>query len=193
MLNYIWGGMILVGLTVGAFNGRMQDITNTVVDSSKEAVMLCVTMLGIMSMWTGVMKIAERAGLIDTLSLKLKPLLRLLFPGIPREHLALKYISINFIANVLGLGWAATPAGLKAMEELQKLNTRKDTASNSMCMFLIINMSSLQLVTMNILAYRSQYQSANPSEIIGPGLLATVFSTIAGVAACKIFEKRRGE
>jgi spore maturation protein A len=193
MLNYLWGGMIVIGLVIGVFTGRMQAITNAIVDSSKDAVMLCVTMLGIMSMWTGVMKIAERAGLIDSLSAKLKPLLKYLFPEVPSGHLAMKHISTNFIANFLGLGWAATPAGLKAMEELQKINSHKDTASRSMCMFMIINMSSLQLVTMNILAYRSQYQSANPSEIIGPGLLATVISTIAGVLACKLFEKRRGE
>jgi len=135
------------------------------------------------------MRIAERAGLVDMLSEKMSPFLRFLFPEIPPGHKAFKYISTNFIANVLGLGWAATPAGLKAMEQLQILNPRKDTASKSMCMFMIINMSSLQLVTMNIIAYRSQYHSANPSEIIGPGLAATLCSTIAAVTFGKILEK----
>ncbi|MDR1538809.1 MAG: nucleoside recognition protein [Clostridiales bacterium] len=193
MLNYLWGGMIIVGLIVGAINGRLMEITNAAIDSSKEAVTLCVTMLGIMSMWTGLMKIAEKSGLIDMLSGKLAPVLRYLFPDIPRDHTAFKHISTNFIANILGLGWAATPAGLKAMEELQSLNPSKDAASKSMCMFMIINMSSLQLVTMNILAYRAQYNSANPSEIIAPGIITTILSTIAGVMFCKIAERRSWE
>ena len=189
MLNYIWGIMILIGVAVGAINGRLQDVTNAAIVSAEDAVKLCITMLGVMSMWTGLMKIAERAGLVNMLSKRMAPLLRFMFPDIPRGHKAFQYISTNFIANILGLGWAATPAGLKAMEELQVLNPVKDTASKSMCMFMIINMSSLQLVTMNIIAYRSQYNSANPSEIIGPGLIATLFSTIAAVAFGKILEK----
>jgi spore maturation protein A len=190
MLNYIWGGMILIGLVVAAFTGRLQDVTNEAINSSKDAVMLCVTMLGIMSMWTGLMKIAEKSGLIEVLSNKLSPALKFLFPDIPKDHLAMKHIATNFIANILGLGWAATPAGLMAMEEMQKLNPKKDTASRSMCTFLIINMSSLQLVTMNILAYRSQYNSKNPSEVIGPGIITTIISSIASVIFCKAAERR---
>ena len=189
MLNYIWGSMILIGIVIGAINGRMQDVTNVAVESAKDAVMLCVTMLGVMSMWSGLMKIAERAGLVDMLSEKMAPVLHYLFPDIPKGHNALKHISTNFIANIIGLGWAATPAGIKAMNEMQSLNKRKDTASKSMCMFMIVNMSSLQLVTMSIIAYRLQYNSVNPSEIIGPGIIATLFSTIAGVAVAKICEK----
>ena len=189
MLNYIWGYMIMIGLAVGMVTGRMQDITNAVIESAKDAVMLCVTMLGVMSMWSGLMKIAERAGLVNKLSEKMAPFLHYVFPDIPRGHNAFKHIATNFIANILGLGWAATPAGIKAMEELQTLNTYKDTASRSMCMFMIINMSSLQLVTMSVIAYRSQYNSANPSEIIGPGLIATLFSTIAGIIVGKLSEK----
>ena len=189
MLNYIWGVMILIGIAVGAINGRLQEVTNAAIVSAEDAVKLCITMLGVMSMWTGLMKIAERAGLVDILSEKMAPMLRFLFPDIPRGHKALKHISTNFIANILGLGWAATPAGLMAMRELQALNPRKDTASKPMCMFMIINMSSLQLVTMNIIAYRSQYNSSNPSEIIGPGLVATLFSTIAAVIFGKILQK----
>ena len=181
MLNYIWGGMIIIGLAVGAATGRMQEITNAVIDSSKNAVTLCVTMLGIMSMWTGLMRIAERAGLIESLSGKMMPALRRLFPDVPQGHPAFKHIAANFIANMLGLGWAATPAGLKAIGELQSLNKNKESASDAICMFMIINMSSLQFVTMNIIAYRSQYNSANPSEIIGPGLIATLASTVAGI------------
>jgi len=189
MLNYIWGSMILIGIAVAAINGRLQDVTNAAIESSKDAVMLCVTMLGVMSMWAGLMRIAECAGLVDLLSKKMAPVLRYLFPEIPRGHNAFKHISTNFIANILGLGWAATPAGLKAMREMQSLNPHKETASKSMCMFMIINMSSLQLVTMSILAYRAQYNSVNPSEIIGPGLIATICSTIAGIIFAKACEK----
>lgn len=189
MLNYVWSGMILLGILVAAFTGKMPDVTNAAISSSKEAVTLCITMLGVISMWTGLMKIAEKAGLIDALSKKMTPFLHFLLPEIPKGHKSMQYISTNFIANILGLGWAATPAGLKAMEELQKLNRNKNTASKSMCMFMIINMSSLQIVSMNIIAFRAQYNSANPSEIIGPGLLATLVSTISGVLACKLLER----
>jgi spore maturation protein A len=169
----------------------MQEVTNAIIDSAKSAVTLCITMLGVMSMWTGLMRIAEKAGLIESLSNKMMPALRWLFPEIPKNHVAFRHIATNFIANILGLGWAATPAGLKAMNELQSLNRDSNTASDSMCMFMIINMSSLQLVTMNIIAFRSQYNSANPSEIIGPGLIATLGSTVAGVLAALLLRKKR--
>ncbi len=188
MLNYIWGFMVLLGIVVAAFTGKMQDISNAAITSSKDAVTLAITMLGIISMWTGLMKIAEKSGLIKMLSRKMMPILMFLFPEIPKGSKALNHISTNIIANILGLGWAATPAGLLAMEELQKLNKEKERASRSMCMFMIVNMSSLQLVSMNIIAYRSQYESINPSEIIGPGILATVVSTIVGVLFAKMAE-----
>lgn len=189
MLNYLWGVMILIGIAVAAFTGKMPDITNAAVDSSKEAVTTCITMLGIISMWTGLMKIAEEAGLIKVLSKKMMPFLRFLFPDIPKKHKSLEYIATNVIANIFGLGWAATPAGIKAMEEMQKLNVKKDTASKSMCMFMVFNMSSLQLICVNLIAYRSQYNSQSPSEIIGPGFFATFISTIAGIAITKVIER----
>jgi len=191
MLNYIWTGMILIGVVFGAASGRLSQVTNAAVSSSKDAVALCVTMLGVMSLWTGLMKIAEKSGLIQKMSDGLRPVLHFLFPNIPQDHLAMKYISTNFIANFLGLGWAATPAGLKAMEALQTLNPDKEMASVEMCTFLIINMSSIQLITVNVIAYRAQYNSANPSEIIGPGLIATAISAAAGIAAAKLLGGRR--
>ena len=121
MLNYLWAGMILVGVVYGAFSGRMPDITNAALDSAKDTVSLCITMIGVMSFWTGIMEIASRAGIIETAAKKMKPLIRFLFPEIPEGHKAGEHITTNFIANFLGLGWAATPAGLKAMEELGKL------------------------------------------------------------------------
>jgi len=189
MLNYLWCGMILLAIVTAAFTGNLPEITTAALDSAREAVMLCITILGVLSMWTGLMKIAERAGLITQLSDKMKPLLRYLFPEIPKNHPSLKYIATNFIANILGLGWAATPAGLKAMESMQQLNPKKDTATASMRMFMVINMSSLQLITVSIIAYRMQYNSVNPSEIIGPGILVTGLSTIVAVVFCKVVER----
>lgn len=203
MLNYLWAGMILVGIVYGAFNGKMPDITNAALDSAKEAVTLCITMIGVMSFWTGIMEIASRAGIIGMAARKMRPLIRFLFPRIPKEHRASEHIATNFIANFLGLGWAATPAGLKAMEELGKLEDdrragraagparKKGIASNEMCTFLIINISSLQLIPVNVIAYRSQYGSANPAGIVGAGIAATAVSTGAAIVFCKLMERKR--
>ena len=189
MLNYIWAGMILLSIAVAAVNGTMPGLTAAVIDSAKEAVSLAIAMLGVVAMWSGIMRIAELSGLVAGLTRKMAPALLKLFPELDKKNKALRYISLNVIANLLGLGWAATPAGLKAMEELQKINPDKSRASKSMCMFLIFNMSSLQIVSINIVAYRSEFNSANPAEIIGPGLLATLVSTAAGITAAKVFEK----
>lgn len=203
MLNYLWAGMILVGVVYGAFSGRMPDITNAALDSAKDAVSLCITMIGVMSFWTGIMEIASRAGIIETAAKKMKPLIRFLFPEIPEGHKAGEHITTNFIANFLGLGWAATPAGLKAMEELGKLEDdrrkgkvsgtvrKKGIAGNEMCTFLIINISSLQLIPVNVIAYRSQYGSANPAAITGAGILATAVSTGVAIIFCKIMDRKQ--
>lgn len=195
--------MILVGVVFGAFNGKMQDITNAALDSSKEAVTLCITMIGVMAFWTGIMEIASKAGIIQMASRKMRPLIRFLFPGIPEGHKAGEHITTNFIANFLGLGWAATPAGLKAMEELGKLEDdrclgkapgiarKRGVASNEMCTFLIINISSLQLIPMNVIAYRSQYGSPNPAAIVGAGIVATAVSTGAAIVFCRLMDRRR--
>ena len=171
MLNYLWAGMMMLGIIYAAFTGRMPDITNAALDSSKEAITLCITMIGIMSFWVGLMEIATKAGIIEQLSRKLKPLIHFLFPNLPDNHPAATHITTNIIANILGLGWAATPAGLKAMEELKNLedDRRKyrlpgkvrtpETASNEMCTFLIINISSLQLIPVNVIAYRRDRKS----------------------------------
>ena len=203
MLNYLWAGMILIGIVFGAFNGRMQDITNAALDSSKDAVTLCITMIGVMAFWTGIMEIASRAGIIQMASRKMRPLLRFLFPRLPEEHKANEHIATNFIANILGLGWAATPAGLRAMAELKNLEEdrragrapgparRRGIAGNEMCTFLIINISSLQLIPVNVIAYRSQYGSVNPAGIIGAGIAATAVSTGAAVIFCKMMDRGR--
>lgn len=205
MLNYLWAFMILTGVIWGALNGNLSAVTDGALTSAKEAVMLCITMLGIMSFWTGLMEIGRKSGLIERLSSKMGPVLHFLFPKIPEKHPALEYISTNIIANILGLGWAATPAGLKAMESLKDLEEtrRKEysqgkkipkpvsegTANNEMCTFMIINISSLQLIPVNMIAYRSQYGSPDPTAIVGPAIAATLFSTVIGVALCKLLDR----
>lgn len=202
-MNYLWGLMIVSGIVYAALTGTLPEVTQAAIDSSKEAVTLCITMVGVMSLWVGLMRIAEKAGIIAGAVRWLKPFLRFLFPGIPKEHLANQYIAENFIANVFGLGWAATPAGLRAMEELSKLEDdrrrgrlpgpvrKKGIASNEMCTFLIINISSLQLIPVNVIAYRSQYGSVNPAAIVGPGIVATAVSTLVAVIFCKMMDGKR--
>ncbi len=202
MLNYIWGSMILIGIVYGSLTGHMAEVTNAALDSSREAVNLCITMIGVMAFWMGLMEIAEKAGLIDKWTKAISPFVSFMFPNIPKGHMARKYISTNIIANVLGLGWACTPAGLKAMEELAKLEAergnpaylddgmgivgkRERIASNEMCTFLILNISSLQLIPVNMIAYRQQYGSVNPAGIIGPAIVATFVSTLTAVVYCK--------
>ena len=200
MLNYVWAGMIIIGILYGAFQGNMADITNAALDSSKEAVTLCITMMGVMSLWMGLMEIAAKAGIIQAVSKVMAPVIRFFFPQIPKGHRASEYITTNFIANILGLGWAATPAGLQAMEALGELENdrrngrtpgivrKKGIASNEMCTFLILNISSLQLIPINIIAYRSQYGSVNPAGIVGAGLIATTISTLVACLFCRIKE-----
>lgn len=201
MLNYLWGFMILIGVAYAALTGKLPDVTDAALDSAKEAVALCITMTGVMSFWVGLMRVAENAGIIKSASKGLMPFLHFLFPRIPKEHKANEYIATNFIANIFGLGWAATPAGLKAMEALSELEEErrkgsgsrpapKGVASKEMCTFLIINMSSLQLIPVNIIAYRSQYGSVNPTAIVGPAVAATTISTIAAILFCKVMERR---
>ena len=202
-MNYLWGFMIVTGVVFAAFNGTLPEVTEAAVGSAKEAVALCITMMGVMSLWVGIMRIAENAGVIEGAAKKLTPLLKFLFPNIPKDHPANRFIAANMIANVFGLGWAATPAGLKAMEELSKLEEERRNgrlpgpvrkpgiASNEMCTFLIINISSLQLISVNMIAYRSQYGSVNPTAIVGPAILATFVSTAAAIVFCKAMDGKR--
>lgn len=195
MLNYLWGFMIIIAIIVGIFSGRIDEVSNATLSSSKEAVTLCISMLGIMAMWTGLMEIAKKNGIVSSFTKALRPILRFLFPDIPQYHIVNEYIASNMIANILGLGWAATPMGLMAMKELKKLNKDSDVASYDMCTFLIINISSLQLIPVNIIAYRSQYGSVNPAEILAAGIVATMFSTIVGFAFAVVARKlsKRGK
>lgn len=203
MLNYLWGYMILIGLAVGVITGQVEAVSNASIDSAGEAVTLAITMLGIMSMWTGLIEIARRAGLLDSMTRGLRPVLRFLFPRLPVKHRVNEYLTANIIANLLGLGWAATPMGLKAMKELAALERERiapeapdevqlTKASDEMCTFLVVNISSLQLIPVNVIAYRAQYGSVNPAAIVVPGLIATTVSTAVAVVFCRMM-CRRGE
>ena len=191
MLNSLWAGMILIGIIFAAFTGRIPEITDAALDSSKEAVTLCITMIGVMAFWMGLMEIASKAGMIEKGAKMLKPFVRFLFPEVPEGHKAGEHITTNIIANFLGLGWAATPAGLKAMEELGKLNHGSPVASNAMCNFLILNISSLQLIPVNVIAFRSQYGSVDPTAIVGAGIVATAISTRTAIVFCKIMDRKK--
>jgi len=197
MLNALWAGMIIVGVIWAAIHGNMEAVTGGVLESAKEAVNLAITMLGVMSFWCGILKIGENAGLIQLLTKKMKPVIRFLFPQMPQNHPAEQHISTNMIANLLGLGWAATPAGLRAMKELIQLEKERgnkkwtDGASDEMCTFLVINISSLQLIPINMIAYRSQYGSTDPTAIVGPVIAATAISTMAAVVFAKLMSQNR--
>ena len=197
MLNMLWALMILAGIVYGALNGTMKEITEAMLESAGEAVSLCIATGGVMAFWTGMMEVAESAGLIRSLTKKMDPFIRFLFPAIPKEHEARKYISLNIIANILGLGWACTPAGLKAMEALAAMEKQRsgpgyeeNRASNEMCTFLILNISSLQLIPVNMIAYRQQYGSPQPAGIIAPAILATLISTAVAVIYCKVKDQK---
>lgn len=197
MLNYIWAIMILLGIVYAACTGQMENVTNAALDSAGEAISLCITMAGVMALWMGLMEIAQQAGLIQKMTKGIRPFLKFMFPRIPDGHPALGYIATNIIANVMGLGWACTPAGLKAMDALAQLEKERGNAegiaSNEMCVFLILNISSLQLIPVNMIAYRSQYGSSDPASIIAPAIVATLISTVAAIAYCKIKDRSAGK
>lgn len=190
MMNYLWSGMILVGLLYSIFAGTLGNVTEAVVNSAREAVNLVISIAGITAFWTGIMKIAEQAGLVEKLARKINPLLRFLFPELEKEEKANYYISLNFLSNFLGLSHASTSSGLLAFQELDRINGHSTTASRAMCTFLIINVSSLQLLPINIIAYRAQYGSPAPAQIAGPAIFATAMSTLAAVVFCKIMNRR---
>ena len=195
MLNYIWAFMLLVGIIYGAWSGNISEVSTAVLDSSVQAVELVISMA---ALWCGLMEIADNAGIVKLLSKGLRPVVLWLFPGLRREkgEKAVEYITLNFIMNMLGTGWSATGPGLMAMEELNRLKCSDsqinvDTASDEMCTFLVMNISSLQLIPVNIIAYRRAYGSVEPAKIVIPALIATSISTVAAVIFCKIMCKCR--
>src|SRR5690606_1928748 len=167
MVNIVWILLILIGLVVAAFNGKIEAVTQAALDNAKYAVELCFGLIGVYALWLGLIKVAQEAGLVTKVSQKMQGIMRFLFNDIPAKHPAMGAITMNIIANMLGLGNAATPFGIKAMKELQELNSQKDRATNAMCMFLVINTSSVQLIPATVIALRSTAGSSNPTEIIG--------------------------
>lgn len=187
MLNYIWLGLLVIGFIVGMMSGRIEQVTHAVIDSTRNAVDLSIGLLGIMCLWTGLMKIAEKSGLVQGIARMVRHIINFIFPEVPKRHPARGAIVMNLVANFLGMGNAATPLGLKAMSELQKLNPDKDVATNSMSMFLVLNTSAIQLIPATIIAVRAAAGSSNPSDIIGTIWVTSICSTIVGVTTVKLF------
>ena len=190
MLNSIWSVILLIGIIIAAFTGNLEAVSSGILTSTQDAIDLLIVMCGMIAMWNGFLTIAEGSGLIRQLTHYMRPLLRILFPRLPPSHPANDYICANFIANIFGLGWACTPTGLAAMKELQHLEQQRGhsgyRASTEMCTFLILNISSLQLIPVNMIAYRSKYGSAVPLSVIGPSLIATSLTTLFAVLLCKL-------
>lgn len=189
MINIIWFLMIAIGVVVGAVTGNITAVTDSAISSARTAVDISLGLIGIMALWLGIMKIAEESGLIKVIAKALRFIMVPLFPDVPEDHPAMGAMIMNMAANVLGLGNAATPLGLKAMKELQTLNPTEDTATNSMVTFLAINTSSVTLIPASVIAVRAAAGSSNPAEIIGPTIVATIASTIAAVIAVKLLQK----
>lgn len=182
MVNWIWLFFIVFSIAVAACTGRMDAVTQAAFDGAKNGVTICFGLISILVFWMGLMRIAEDAGLLRLMARLLGPIVRLLFPDVPKGHPAMGYIMSNMSANILGLGNAATPMGIKAMQELQKLNPDPATASPAMCTLLALNTSSITLVPTTLIAIRMNYGSANPAEIVGTTLMATAVATIAAIA-----------
>lgn len=202
-MDYLWAGMLLIGILYGAFTGNIMAVSDAALSSAGEAISLCITTAGVLTLWTGLMEIAQTCGIIQSATRTIRPLISFIFPNLPKNHPAVEHISLNFIANFLGLNWGATPAGLKAMEELANLEKERGNpayqkndaglprvASNEMCDFLIINISSLQLIPLSIIAYRQQYGSVQPTAVIGPAIVATLINTVVAVIFCKCMRRR---
>ena len=178
MINYIWCGMIIIGIIVGTLTGNIEAVSTAAIEWAETAVELSLGLIGVMALWLGLMKIAEEAGIVRGMGLLVKPIMVRLFPEVPADHPAMGSIVANMAANFFGLGNAATPLGIKAMQELQDLNENKDEASNAMVMFLAINTSSVTLISSSTIAYRSAAGAVNPADVIGPTIIA-----------CKVLEK----
>ncbi|MGD6815704.1 nucleoside recognition domain-containing protein [Metabacillus sp. 84] len=196
MVNYIWVGMIIIGIVFALFNGTMEQVNAAIFKGARDAVTISFGLISVLVFWLGLMKIAEKAGLLEALGRICRPAAKRVFPEVPPDHPAMGYILSNTMANMFGLGNAATPLGIKAMEELKKLNGGKDSASRSMITFLAVNTSSITLIPTTVIAVRISYGSANPADIVMPTLLATIISAVGALLIDRYFyhrRKRKGE
>ena len=190
MLNFIWAGMIVIGVIVGIATGRVDALSAAMLNSAKESAAMVLSLLGIYMFWMGILNIAKEAGLVQKLAKKMERVLGALFPEVPAGSRASGYISLNIVANMLGMGNAATPFGLSAMKELDELNRHRKIASNAMCMLLCINAASVQLLPLTLIAIRGSYGSAAPADIVLPSLLNTAITAVIAILLAKIMEKR---
>ncbi|AND41292.1 MULTISPECIES: nucleoside recognition domain-containing protein [Cytobacillus] len=191
MVNIIWVMLTAIGIVFAMINGTINEVNEAIFNGAKEAVTLCIGLISILVFWLGMMRIAEDAGLLKKLASLFRPLVKRLFPEVPGDHPAMGYMLSNMMANMFGLGNAATPLGIKAMEELKQLNGGKNEASRSMITFLAINTSSLTLIPTTVIAIRMNYNSASPTDIVGPTLVATFCSTLAAIMIDRYFYYRR--
>lgn len=191
MVNYIWVGMLIVGFVFALFNGTIDQVNVALFKAAKDAVTICFGLISVLVFWLGLMKIAEESGLLKKITFLFKPFIMKLFPEVPPNHPALGYILSNIMANIFGLGNAATPLGIKAMEQLKVLNKGKNEASRSMITFLAINTSCITLIPTTVIAIRITHHSASPTDIVLPTILATIISMIGGILIDRLFYYRR--
>ena len=188
-MNVIWGYLIFISLIIGFLNGKTIEITSAILESAELTVDTCLKIFGTISIWSGIMKIAEVSGIMDGLKTLSYPLVKLLFPELKKESSAINDIALNMTANIIGLGNMATPLGIKAMQELKKESRNEDKLSKSMVMFLVLNMASIQLIPTTIIGLRMSYGSENPTEVVIPVLVASLISAFLGVVIVKLFYK----
>lgn len=189
MINYIWAGMAAVGIVYAMINGTMDDVNEAIFESASEAVTLSIGLISVLVFWLGIMRVAEKAGILDAMAKLFKPVIKKIFPEIPEDHPAIGYILSNITANMFGLGNAATPMGIKAMEQMKQLSG-SDTASRSMVTFLALNTSGLTLIPTTVIAIRMQYNSISPTEIVGTTIIATIISTVSALLIDRYFYYR---
>jgi spore maturation protein A len=189
MLNYIWFGLIIVAVLLGGINGKIEEVTKAGLDSAGAAVTISIGLIGVMALWLGIVKIADEAGLMKLLARAIAPVLRRIFPEVPRDHPAMASMMMNIAANMLGLSNAATPLGLKAMEDLQKLNRSPGVATNSMCTFLAVNTAGLQLIPASMISLMASAGSKEPTAIIGTTVAASAAAMFAGVLTARLLER----
>ena len=190
MLNIIWPLFLIISFVYAIFNGRLKQVNTSVFEGTKSAVELCITLLGTMCLWNGIMKIACKTSIVKKLTKVLTPIMKKLFPDIKRQDKVHEEISMNIIANIMGLGNAATPLGLKAMKSMQKVNNDKKRLSNSMAIFIVLNTASIQLIPTTVIAIRSSLKSNNPTAMIVPIWIATIFAAISAIGSAKILMKK---
>ena len=190
MINYVWSFMILVSVVVGLITNSSSEVAQSAFDGANNAIKTVISFMGVTAMWSGIMKIAEESGLIKIFTRIIKPINSVLFPQLKKESRAMEAVSANMVANILGLSNAATPLGIKAMKELDKLNNGRQKASNSMCMFAIINSASIQLIPSTMIGIRASMNSKAPAEIVVPVWIVSLICACSGIFLAKLFEKR---